>query len=76
MSKKNRLRTTIKTSSVISRQEAEELNLEILTVREYAVRFFISESSVRYYINKGRIRTFKTGGTRYVVIREGWRHNV
>lgn len=65
---KNRKSPFVKSQRVVSKKEAQDNKLLTLTVKEYAERFFVSESTVRYRINKRKIQSFKNKGRVFVVI--------
>lgn len=58
----------VKTQPVISKSRADKEELQILTVKEYASKFFLSESAVRLRINKKKIQSFKEKGRVFIVI--------
>lgn len=65
---KNKKSRFVSTQRVVSQKEATENDLLNLTVKEYAARFFVSESCARYRINKRHVQSFKVKGRVFIVI--------
>lgn len=60
--------TRVKTQRIITAKYAKDNNLDILTPKEYASRFYLTEAGAMYRVRKRQVQAFKSKGRWFIVI--------